>query len=186
MLSRMRALAVSVIALALFGCGGNSTGVSEKGSGIDPSSGSSEGNGSSSGNGSVDPTNAGSVGSTGGSTSSGGYVPQTCGDLQFCPSGEICSSTQGGQRGLPGYCIETCTLPVGITTGKASCPGTTFCVRLEAQTGLGACVLPCGSDGDCPLLTGLEASCVSLDATGPHFCVWQTPATPGGAKSSTP
>jgi hypothetical protein len=175
---RWKSASVGIVALALFGCGGNSsTGSSSKDYGFDPSSGSSEGNGSATGNGSSDPSNAGSVGLNGGTTTTGGYVPQTCSAFSPCPSGEICS-TQGSDRGV-GYCVQTCTLPEGVTVGKSTCIGDTICVRIE-QSSAGACVLPCKSEVDCPTLVGLEASCASLDPTGPHFCVWGQQATPGG------
>jgi hypothetical protein len=175
---RWSSASIALVAVTLAGCGGNSTGVSSKDDGFDPSSGSSDGNGSATGNGSTDPTNAGSVGLNGGTTTTGAYVPQTCGASSPCPSGQVCSTQGGGDRGV-GYCVQTCTLPEGITMGKSTCIGATICVRLE-QSSAGACVLPCKTDLDCPALVGLEAACVSIGTTGPRFCVWGQQATPGG------
>ena len=186
MLSRMRAsiAAASLFVVALAGCGGNSTGVDTGGTGIEPSSGSSSGNGSATGNGSTDPTNAGSVGANGGTTTTSGYVPQACNQTTPCPSGQVCS-TQSTDRGAygEGYCVLPCTLPSGIDVGKASCPGSSFCVRAP-QSDYGACVLPCGVDTDCPALPGLEAACVTVVEGGPRFCIWGPQATPGGGGST--
>ena len=179
MLSRVRSSIAAWIVVVVAGCGGNATGVGTGGTGIDPSPGSSDGNGSATGTGSVDPQNAGSVGTGGGTTTTGGYVPQTCDQNAPCPSGQVCSTQDRGQSTAGGYCVLPCSLPDGVTVGKASCPGSAFCVRV-GQSALGACVLPCGADADCPSLPELAASCVSIDAGGPKFCVWGPLATPGG------
>jgi hypothetical protein len=171
------ALGAGLFVAALSACGGNATGVATKDDGVPPSSGSDQGNGSTAlnGGGNDNPTNAGSTGINGGGSTSG--APQTCGATEPCPTGEICSAQ--GDRGALGYCIETCTLPEGVGSGKSSCPGDEICIRGE-QGGLGACEIPCAKDTDCAPIAGFDASCVSVDPTGPHFCVWQPPATPGG------
>ena len=161
------ALACAVIAALVACSGSNSTGTSTGGGGAPFSPGVDDGNGSTSGGGTDDPTNAGSEGTP---------PPRACNATEHCPTGEYCPVSTDGNGGT-GVCVEPCALPDGVLVGKSNCPGAEVCYRGE-QASVGACKIPCNVDEDCPTVTGLQASCVSLDTT--RHCEWYPPATPGG------
>jgi len=160
----------------LAACGGNSTGSATTGNGFPSSPGADHGGGATplNGNsGSDNPTNAGSDGTKPGAGTRS--APHTCSATSPCASPEVCSS-----QTHPGFCVEFCSLPQGVTSGPSTCPSPEECVRYESD--IAVCLLPCTTSGDCPPVAGFEALCVGLgaDAGGDHYCDWVQPATPGG------
>lgn len=161
-----RALVLTLAITSLVGCGDGGPGPSitfapPGRSGADPFASSADrGVGTDRGGG-----NTSAVGGlTEGSTESA-QAPAACSKTVPCSRGTCTSGTAG-------YCLEQCV--------AESCPSGYQCVTVERAA---LCVLPCAAAADCPAITGLVGSCVSLGTGQPKVCSW---ARQSSADSSTP